>query len=673
MGITRETARGREGCRPAWSRSRRAYPLLLATLAALAGCGEPAETMTVRRPTLDLLGLDGWRSDAGLVPRIEVITPSLSQGENTADQRALLIEGPAGWELELPATAPEGVLAGSFGVHFLTTRALARAEVAEATFNWSVEVIAPGATAGEVRTGEHRVHARRGSEVHERSIPMNEWVDLTGEELPVGPGTRIRVTARQDAKSPTLENLRMGFGELRIESSREVPRTTATADRPNLVLVVMDTQRADRTTPYGYDRPTTPNLARLADRGLVYEQAWSPSSWTWPSTASLLTGLEPGEHGVVDQRTGFLPHDLVTVAEALQDAGLTTGGFSGNPLVTEDHNFQQGFEHFQAARQSVKGDQVVPDALAWLAANRQHRFFLYLHLQDPHLPHDTRAEDMRQFTGSARPAYPPMAMQERAFGLQLRGEEGADGLPDPTKLVPQPMARWFSDAYDACVHTGDHWLGVFLDQLSAWGLDEDTVIVFTADHGEELLEHQNLAHGHELWPELLRVPLIVAGPGVEPGRVASLVSTRRVARTLTTLGGAAPLGVAEDGLLVAPGELVEQPVFLQTLNAFWRGQKDVPLLGLRSGKWLLHWAPDGGGPWGGPDALPVRLFDLEADPGAERDLAAEDPERAETLRAELERLRALQRPRAAGQGLRSGAGTRSAMEAIGYSGGEEDF
>ena len=147
MRMTREIARGREERRSARSRSRRA-PLLLATPATLAGCGEPAETMTVRRPTLDLLGLDGWRSDAGLVPRIEVITPSLSQGENTADQRALLIEGLKG-ELELPATTPQGCSRAASGCTS-PTRALARAEVAEATFTWSVEVSAPGAAAGEV-------------------------------------------------------------------------------------------------------------------------------------------------------------------------------------------------------------------------------------------------------------------------------------------------------------------------------------------------------------------------------------------------------------------------------------------------------------------------------------------------------------------------------------------
>ncbi|MBL6721241.1 MAG: sulfatase [Planctomycetes bacterium] len=654
--------------------SRAATTALLLGLFAACGQGheDSQEVMTVRRPAVDLLELDGWRSLSADRAEIGVITPSLSQGENSADQRALLVGDGARWEVELPAGTPEGRLVGSFGVHFQATRALARAGLAEARIAWSVTVGAPGSPDARTVSGTHALSARGPSQVHDRTIPMSEWAALDGDGLPAGPGDRVRVEARVLDGAEALGEVRMGFGELRLETARQVARTRASAERPNLVLVVMDTQRADRTTPYGYERPTTPNLERLAARGLVYEQAWSPSSWTWPSTASLLTGLEPGEHGVVDQRTGFLPHALTTVAEALQDAGLTTAAFSGNPLVTEDHNFHQGFEHFRAARTSVKGDRVVPEALAWLEAHRQHRFFLYLHLQDPHLPHDTRPEDLSQFTGSARPLYPPMSMQERAFGLQLRGEEGEEGLPATRAMVPEPMARWFSDAYDACVHTGDHWLGVFLEQLTAWGLDEDTVIVFTADHGEELLEHKNLAHGHELWPELLRVPLIVAGPGIEPGRVRTLVSTRRVAHTLTVLGSASPLGTAADGLLVEPASLAEAPVFLQTLNGFWRGKKDVPLLGLRKERWLLHWAPEGGGPWGGPDAPRVRLFDLEADPGAHVDLAGAAPERAEALRAELERLRASQRPQAAGQGLRAGAGTRAAMEAIGYSGGEQD-
>jgi len=632
-------------------------------LANLIGCSDPMPSMVIRTQALDLVSCPGWDSKTA---QPELLTPSLHQGSDSADKLALCTELGTSQELTLPNDAPSGFLSGAAGVHFLTSRKLSKLGAAPLTIEFSALIDDTLCFKQLIN-----LHPRSPAEVHDTEIPINQWHRIPTSKFAIGPGQTLNLSTRLIGELPagiTTSDVRVGWGELAIQSEASRPRTLASPERPNLILIVMDTQRADRMTPYGYERPTTPQAEQLAARGLVFEEAWSTSSWTWPAATSLLTGLDPSAHGVLGKRTGFVPHQVETLPEVLQQAGFTTAGFSGNPLITQDHNFHQGFEHFWAADSSVKGDQVVPDALMWLNQNREFRFFLYLHLQDPHLPHKTRAEDMLAFTGEAKPKYPPMSMQDRAFAIQFRAEEGTAGLPDAKKLVPAEMQAWFSDAYDACVHTGDHWLGVLLNQLSTWDLDQNTVILFTADHGEELLEHHNLAHGHELWPELMHVPLIIVGPGVPVGRVSTPLSTRLVASTLATLGTAEPLGLEGDPLLIRPDEIPAEPVFFQTQNGYWKGQRDVPLYGVRQGSWVLHWSPEGR-PWNRREEVEggeFRLFDLSQDPSALINLADQEPERVGELLEILQAHIAASATRAPLTQSRAGQATQALLDAIGY-------
>lgn len=249
------------------------------------------------------------------------------------------------------------------------------------------------------------------------------------------------------------------------------------------------------------------------------------------------------------------------------------------------------------------------------------------------------------------------------------------GYPDSDPLVPADMRAWFSDAYDSCVRTGDHWLGVLLDQLEAWDLDENTVILFTADHGEELLEHHNLTHGHDLWTELMHVPLLVAGPGVPVGRVKTPVSTRLVANTLAALGGAEPLGQGGDPLLVQPDTLVPGPIYFQTQDGYWKGQRDVPIYGVREGDWVLHWCPRGR-PWNSKEATDggeMRLFDLNQDPQEMNNRVADHPKRVAALLALIQGHLARTAAQAPDTQSRAGQATQALLDAIGYGQGGEEW
>lgn len=643
-------------------------------LAALGGCsGADLPQVEVLHTQREFNSLGAWQVQSappGRAPEAAVITPSLDHLGDSADQLALVLPTPSHLTLDLEEDTGELVLLGSVGVHFSTAKALAVAKAA-APARVLFEVLLDG----QVRwSQEVSVHAERPREAGGATRSKNLWARMPATGLPLAGASRLELRTSLQAGAEHLigEPARAAFADLRLMRSVSRRRSLASPERPNLVMVVMDTQRADRTVPYGYARPTTPNLELLAQRGLLFEDATSPSSWTWPATASLMTGLPPAAHGVLDNHSGFLSSELQTLAEALQDRGFVTGGFSGNPIVSPQRNFDQGFEHFESSLESVKGDQVVPRALEWLNQARKHRFFLYVHLQDPHLPHAPRPQDLRKFTGKEQLQMPPHLLQERSFKLLEEAGAGANDLPDGAPFLSEQELRLASATYDACVHLGDHWLGVLLDQLEAWGLNENTVIAFTADHGEELLDHQNLLHGHELWRELVHVPLILAGPGLPSGERRELpVSTSALPASLAQLMDV-PFGEETHPSLLASGGA---PILFETSKGYWKGANDTLILGLREGNWVLHWAPEGR-PWGvlaevGPADGQMRLYDLAADPGETKNLAKLHPERAQAMRERLLKARAKAEASAPTHQERAGAGTHALLQAIGYA-GEDD-
>lgn len=446
---------------------------------------------------------------------------------------------------------------------------------------------------------------------------------------------------------------------------------------PNVVLVVIDTLRADRLGCYGYERPLTPHLDALARRGVRFERAYSASSWTWPSTASILTALPPPAHGVTSHRGGRLPAEVVTVAEVLRDDGYATGAFSTNPLIAPEWGFDQGFDEFHAY-EVCPTREVRADVEAWLAARGDEPFFLYLQIVDPHeyLPAaEHRARWVREAPDDVSPA------------LWIALERAKHDVIERDRDRVEAHVAFYSDLYDATVAEADEFVGQLVETLRDIGALDRTVVAVTSDHGEEFLEHGQVLHAKQLHEESVRVPLILAGPGVP-----SESSVAGAAGAAGAAGGesAIPAGVVVDGrienrhlattLLALAGvdderalggrdlldardlrEAARRPVFSSTELGRWSDADGRPFRAVstvhavRFRDLLYLWAPDP--PEG---ARGERLFDLARDPAATRDLSRTRPDDCERLRSMIEAW------------LRDGARRAAAADGVGEGGTGED-
>ena len=639
-------------------------PLLLA-----GGCAPPEEasgSMEIVQVVRDLLAdPPEWevvRSHPDLAPMVEVLSPALRFERDGADMPSLVLAPPGRVSFRIdPEDGPARLVARA-GVDISTLQHLSN-ERPEATFVF------------EVLVGEEQVFTERITLRLDAWPRGSAWVDMGGVEgIAVRPGDVVTLgtgVLGGDGE-PVVPPVAIyaGFGGLRLERRRTALRTRSSPRDPNLVLVVMDTLRADRLSAYGYERATSPHLERLAARGTLFENAYAAASWTWPSTASILTGLHPQEHGVVRGGSCFLTQDVRTVAEVLQEGGFTTAAWSGNPLVSASRNFHQGFELFADHGEGFRKSGVFFDRVArWLENHAGTRFFVYLHLTEPHLPFEALPEGLRRFAPDAPESFP--ARMGELKGILAHGNGVApDGTLLVDKLVPAEDRRWTDDVYDACVWSGDHWLGELVDLLERLELEDETVVAFTSDHGEELFERGFFEHSQSVHTELVRAPLVIAGPGVPVGRrVATPVSNRRLAPLLAALGGV-ELEPGFDALELFDSDAPARPVLYSTEKGFWNGRGDQPIYGMRLGHRAIQVAPTGGR-WGETEAADggdVRLFDLAADPLERHDLAAERPAEAARLRAELLRcLEALDSELAAKE-FRVGEVTRRLLERIGYAG-----
>ncbi len=470
--------------------------------------------------------------------------------------------------------------------------------------------------------------------------------------------------------------LAVGVSRLWLSTVEERPNEPASFRLPNVVLIVMDTQRVDRLSAYGYERPTSPNLERLAARGVLFERAYSTASWTWPATASILTGLSPYVHGVRDKHSTRLRSRLETLAERMQQRGCATAGFSGNPLIGSGRNFDQGFDHFEGVPTVMrKSDVVVPPALEWLRDHADERFFLYLHLVDPHDPHEPRPEDAELLVDVERPGnFPENGFLYHSLELRKRGAWTPEGELKPRFEIPAHHFEYIDQMYDASVRTGDYWVGQVLDELEALGLTEETVVVYTSDHGEELLDHGQLEHGHTIFTELVHVPWVMAGPGVPEGpRVTGVVSNERILPVLEGVLDGMSNGEPEElGARAVFGRSSVDTVLYASEHGWWKRKRETPIRGMLEGGWSIQWAPEGE-PWAGESTFEggdLRLFHVVEDPGERHDLARLEPERAmrmaRGLRAAGEVLEKAASDRGLGRAESAGEQTLDMLRELGY-------
>ena len=324
--------------------------------------------------------------------------------------------------------------------------------------------------------------------------------------------------------------------------------------KPDVLVVVLDTVRADHLSAYGYEKNTSPVLSELAKQGVLFEDVTAPSSWTWPSHASIFTGAKPWEHGAHRSSQGAqlegsdwflssMDSSLPTMAEVFSQSGYETYAYSTNMLLKEELGLMRGFTHVQAIDDE---ESTMKSALEVLSEEHEKPIFLFVNLMTAHAPYLVNksipysAKHVEKYTKATAPkdwrtpylfdAYPGIHLP--IFGDNgLNGEMAIrKGMLDITSEDKGDIV----DLYDGELLRLDHMLGTL---LRAWGT-RSGIIAVTADHGEYLFEHDRVGHGVELHPPVLSVPLVLAYPGfVQSERVSHPISLIRLAPTILSLAG----------------------------------------------------------------------------------------------------------------------------------------
>ena len=432
------------------------------------------------------------------------------------------------------------------------------------------------------------------------------------------------------------------------------------APRPNVLLVVLDTVRADHLSTYGYERETSPNLTRLAAGGVRFDHVVSTAPWTVPSHASLMTGQVPAVHGA-NHESWLLSTDAVTLSERFKAEGWRTGGFSANPFVGRPTRLDQGFDVFQRIR--GKGEGVSEAALNFIAAGPEP-WFVFLNYMEAHMPYTAvPSDEIRRYSPEDGASLRKLVLQQQL--AKFRYECGLE-KPPPEK-IEQLVA-----AYDGAITHLDALLGELFDALQDYRAR--TLIVVLSDHGELLGEHGRIEHQFSLLEPLLRIPLILSLPGRLPGGqvIEAPISLVDVHGMILRAAGLEPGGTRGDPLGLRNtkhGDLIAE--YYRPVRVLRRFQKQAPECALRldrrltsvqRGAFKLVWSSDGSR-W---------LYDLESDPGEERNLAAERPDLVAELERDVDARQALARKGPVSEaGPILDAEEREQLRDLGYLGDED--
>lgn len=459
---------------------------------------------------------------------------------------------------------------------------------------------------------------------------------------------------------------------------------------PNVLLISVDSLRMDHVSAYGYRSPlspaerTTPAVERLAAEGALFTNAMTSTSWTLPSHMALMTGMSDTLHGVVDNARTLDPA-ITTLAERLKARGYTTGGFFTGPNLHPAFGFDHGFDAYQNAtgeelpdelfgrsdedtnallkvhnrsHHGITSPQVTQAGSRWLAeaAAGEEPFFLFMHYWDPHYNYEAPEDYVERFdpdyTGDSNP------------GNFIYGHE---------VQTPRDMQHVLA-AYDAEIRFTDDHITHLLDQLDELGIADETLVVFTADHGDEFYEHGKKGHQRNFFSESIRIPLAMRLPGAIPEGVVvePLVRIQDIAPTILELTDTALFGY-EDGvslvdLMHGQGES-PGPQALE----LYLPRRDVHLSGLRRTDMLVVWdhITESG------EYYDLRVDALEQRPVAFTDLATSDKLPIRLLREQLVELeeRRANVPRTQGHGDLDldtmDPKLRADLEANGYLGGAD--
>ncbi|MDP8222036.1 MAG: sulfatase [Candidatus Lernaella stagnicola] len=380
-----------------------------------------------------------------------------------------------------------------------------------------------------------------------------------------------------------------GAGNHDAEGNRTPIAATPLAGPPrNVLLITIDSLRWDHVGSYGYDKPTTPKLDAFGESAVRFQRAYAPSPWTLPSHASLLTGLYPDTHGV-DQERSVLGPELPTLGEILQAHGYRTGAVVCAPFLWTFYGLQRGFDTYdtelmdllpiKSLRRKV-GPDVTKRGLDWIDQNRDQPFFLFLHYWDVHHDYNPPQEYVDLFD----PGY-----EGDEDGLRIAEREHGELAPG----YPKRDLKHLLALYDGEIRYTDDALGDLLAGLEQRGLMQNTLIWITSDHGEEFLDHGQVAHKKTCYEEVIRIPLIVRIPWMETASsvIDDAVSLLDFFPTALDALGIKTKRFLHQGLSLVPAiakgkRLERRPLFAETATGV-----------LPTGNKKVHWsamlAPDG--------------------------------------------------------------------------------
>jgi choline-sulfatase len=391
------------------------------------------------------------------------------------------------------------------------------------------------------------------------------------------------------------------------------------AQTTGVVLITLDTTRADRLTPYGLMDVSMPGVERLAREGVQFDDATSVAPLTLPAHTSIMTGLLPPRHGVRDNVDRPLAPSHRTLAEILYERGFRTAAFVGSTVLGADRGLSRGFEHYGdvprnsrvgADARQRRADEVMGEALQWLDGVGESRFFAWIHLYDPHKPYDS----------------------------------------------PAPLSTRLVDSYIGEIAFADAQISRLLEALDARRELDRALVIVTADHGESLGEHGEADHGLSVYESVLRVPLIIRGPGFHPARVNGIVRLVDIMPTvLDVFGFELPDtdGVSLRRALHGAGAPPELESYSESLYPQRLGGS--PVRSLRVGRLKVI------------DAPCPELYDLARDPFEKHNVYLEHRTLADGLRLRLTEIDAGGRPAGAGGGFLSvSTELQERLAALGY-------
>jgi arylsulfatase A-like enzyme len=383
------------------------------------------------------------------------------------------------------------------------------------------------------------------------------------------------------------------------------PRFMPPSSESNIVMIVIDCLRYDHLGCYGRGGDISPNIDDLARRGIVFQRAYSPASWTKPAVASLFTGLDPLTHKVLF-RSDALSRDKLCQAEVLRNQGYTTAFLNGvNALITPMFGYGQGFDHYVETEKISAGD-LVDDFVELLPVlQKKAPFFAYLHFMDVHLPYTTNQFTRRYLPDGAEPYFTPGKISVHAVReLMLQ------------PWFPRRQLEYVELFYDGQVHYVDQQIGRIIACLQQQDLLKNTLIVVSADHGEEFWDHDGFEHGHTLYEEIIHVPLIMSGGGLPTAAPEQPVRLTDLLRTVSVYAGIShtPANPESVDLLSMMDDPVDAdlPVFATSTligNILYARIREPYKLIVNSGSTGLEKLPE-------PRYVPadVQLFNLAQDP-----------------------------------------------------------